>query len=254
MQVYRSILKKASDGHNDAELLSLMVDVYKAYRKIIKHMQSKEPLFATVLIDAYRAFISDKGLKLPDNASLLDLAVKLCTYEINYRKTQEKQQNAASGTGAGGASASGNGGNGSKQMLTSGELPATMIVPMQPISAVRDARLPFFFTVIHQMTRLFVTLPATEFYSRADETEQTLGWDQIQCGQPFAARSSILHHYIVVRGTDGCSAARLFRSIGSIRSNQRVQHDVGAFVPCDHHANHARCRSNLDRRCQRSVH
>nr|XP_049462674.1 calcineurin-binding protein cabin-1-like [Anopheles coluzzii] len=135
VQVYRSILKKASDGHNDAELLSLMVDVYKAYRKIIKHMQSKEPLFATVLIDAYRAFISDKGLKLPDNASLLDLAVKLCTYEINYRKTQEKQQNAASGTGAGGAGASGNGGNGSKQMLTSGELPATMIVPMQPISA-----------------------------------------------------------------------------------------------------------------------
>uniref|UniRef100_A0A182K5N1 C2 domain-containing protein n=1 Tax=Anopheles christyi TaxID=43041 RepID=A0A182K5N1_9DIPT len=136
VQVYRSMLKKAADGSNDAELLSLMVDVYKAYRKITKHMQSKEQLFATVLIDAYRAFVSDKGLKLPDNASLLDLAVKLCTYEINYRKTQEKQQNAnaSGGTGTGGA-ASGNGGNGSKQMLTSGELPATMIVPMQPISA-----------------------------------------------------------------------------------------------------------------------
>uniref|UniRef100_A0A182P907 Calcineurin-binding protein cabin-1 MEF2-binding domain-containing protein n=1 Tax=Anopheles epiroticus TaxID=199890 RepID=A0A182P907_9DIPT len=140
VQVYRSMIKKSSDGRNDAELLSLMVDMYKAYRKIIKHMQSKEPLFATVLIDAYRAFVTDKGLKVPDNVSVLDLAVKLCTYEINYRKTQERQQNAnaagASGAGAGGgAAAAANGGNGSKQILTSGELPATMIVPMQPISA-----------------------------------------------------------------------------------------------------------------------
>uniref|UniRef100_A0A182M2K2 Calcineurin-binding protein cabin-1 MEF2-binding domain-containing protein n=1 Tax=Anopheles culicifacies TaxID=139723 RepID=A0A182M2K2_9DIPT len=136
VQVYRSMLKKYTDGRNDTELLSLMVDMYKAYRKIIKHMQAKEPMFATALVDAYRVFVSDKVPKLPENVSLLDLAVKLCTYEINYRKTQEKQQQAtgSAGTGAGG-SGTGNGGNGSKPMLTSGELPATMIVPMQPISA-----------------------------------------------------------------------------------------------------------------------
>uniref|UniRef100_A0A182REV5 Calcineurin-binding protein cabin-1 MEF2-binding domain-containing protein n=1 Tax=Anopheles funestus TaxID=62324 RepID=A0A182REV5_ANOFN len=136
VQVYRSMLKKYTDGRNDTELLSLMVDMYKAYRKIIKHMQAKEPMFATVLIDAYRVFVSDKVSKLPENVSLLDLAVKLCTYEMNYRKTQEKQQqaNGSAGTGAG-ISATGNGGNGSKSTLTSAELPATMIVPMQPISA-----------------------------------------------------------------------------------------------------------------------
>uniref|UniRef100_A0A182NFP7 Calcineurin-binding protein cabin-1 MEF2-binding domain-containing protein n=1 Tax=Anopheles dirus TaxID=7168 RepID=A0A182NFP7_9DIPT len=137
VQVYRSVLKKSTDGHNDAELLSLMVDVYKAYRKITKHMQPKESMFTTVLVDAYRAFVSDKVPKLPDNASLLDLAVKLVMYEMNYRKTQEKQQNANGGTGANGAagSAGSNGANGAKQTMTSGELPATMIVPMQPISA-----------------------------------------------------------------------------------------------------------------------
>uniref|UniRef100_A0A182J6D1 Uncharacterized protein n=1 Tax=Anopheles atroparvus TaxID=41427 RepID=A0A182J6D1_ANOAO len=144
VQVYRSVLKKSADGQNDAELLSLMVDVYKTYRKITKHLQSKEPLFAGVLVDAYKAFVSDKVPKLPEHG-LLDLAVKLCTYEINYRKTQEKQQNAGTGTGgaggaggptgASGAAGAGNGANGAKQTMTSGELPATMIVPMQPISA-----------------------------------------------------------------------------------------------------------------------
>ncbi|XP_052903342.1 calcineurin-binding protein cabin-1-like [Anopheles moucheti] len=135
VQVYRSMLKKYSDGRNDTELLSLMVDMYKAFRKITKHMQAKEPMFATVLIDAYRVFVSDKVPKLPENVSLLDLAVKLCTYEMNYRKTQEKQQQANGSAGTGGSAATGNGANGSKPMLTSGELPATMIVPMQPISA-----------------------------------------------------------------------------------------------------------------------
>uniref|UniRef100_A0A182SN64 Uncharacterized protein n=1 Tax=Anopheles maculatus TaxID=74869 RepID=A0A182SN64_9DIPT len=140
------MIKKYADGRNDTELLSLMVDMYKAYRKINKHMQAKESMFSTVLVDAYRVFVSDKVPKLPDNVSVLDLAVKLCTYEMNYRKTQGKQQQATAATTGGAGSNSGpsgaavpgaaNGGNGSKQMLTSGgELPATMIVPMQPISA-----------------------------------------------------------------------------------------------------------------------
>ncbi|XP_050067865.1 calcineurin-binding protein cabin-1-like [Anopheles maculipalpis] len=141
VQVYRSLFKKHSDVRNDTELLSLMVDMYKAYRKITKHMQAKESMFATALIDAYRVFVSDKVPKLPDNVNLLDLAVKLCTYEMNYRKMQEKQQqaNASSGsnsaTSGAGATGAGNGGNGAKAMLTSGELPTTMFVPMQPISA-----------------------------------------------------------------------------------------------------------------------
>lgn len=136
VQVYRSVLKKCTDRNNDAELLTLMVDVYKAYRKILKHLQTKEPLFAGVLIDAYKVFVADKVAKMPEHG-LLDLAIKLCTYEINYRKTQEKQQSTAGGTGGGGGGGgSEGGGNGGKQTMTSGELPATMIVPMQPISAV----------------------------------------------------------------------------------------------------------------------
>ncbi|XP_052866977.1 calcineurin-binding protein cabin-1-like [Anopheles cruzii] len=139
VQVYRSMLKKSADGRNDTDLLSLMIEVYKAYRKIVKNIQPKEPLFASVMIDAYRAFVSDKVAKLPETTNMFDLAIKLCTYEMNYRKTQEKQQNAvgvAGGTtGAAGTGPIGAAANGGKQTITSGDLPAMMIVPMQPISA-----------------------------------------------------------------------------------------------------------------------
>ncbi|XP_050089319.1 calcineurin-binding protein cabin-1-like [Anopheles aquasalis] len=133
IQVYRSMLKKAVDARNDTDLLSLMIDAYKAYRKILKVMPTKEPMFACLLTDAYRAFVSDKVAKLPDNSNVLDLSIKLCTYEINYRKTQEKQQN-TNGSGSGSAASSTAGANGGKQG-GAGEVPATMIVPMQPISA-----------------------------------------------------------------------------------------------------------------------
>ncbi|XP_035900937.1 uncharacterized protein LOC118507065 [Anopheles stephensi] len=188
VQVYRSLLKKYTDGRNDAELLSLMVDMYKAYRKIIKHMQAKESMFATVLVDAYRVFVSDKVPKLPDNISVLDLAVKLCTYEMNYRKTQEKQQQASASAGTGSTSgttgaaaaavsAAGNGGNGSKQMLTSGELPATMIVPMQPISA------NFIPGLTKQNRRLGVT-KATASASAAPPTSTAATTEQSSVPQP----------------------------------------------------------------------
>ncbi|ETN63580.1 hypothetical protein AND_004696 [Anopheles darlingi] len=133
IQVYRSLLKKAVDARNDTDLLSLMIDAYKAYRKILKLMPAKEQMFACLLTDAYRAFVSDKAVKLPENSNVLDLSIKLCTYEINYRKTQEKQQNT---NGSAGSVGSGTvGANGGKQGMTTGEMPTTVIVPMQPISA-----------------------------------------------------------------------------------------------------------------------
>lgn len=52
-------------------------------------MQQKENLFSAVLIDTYKSFIEDR-FKVPDNANLLDLAIKLCQHEINSRKNPEK--------------------------------------------------------------------------------------------------------------------------------------------------------------------
>ncbi|XP_058820920.1 uncharacterized protein LOC131683120 [Topomyia yanbarensis] len=98
-------------------MLSLLVDIFKAYRKCVKHMQVKEEAFAKALVDAYKIFIQHKTT-LPDNANLLELAVKLCTYEINYRKTMDKLSGINKTTSSGADTA------------------ATIITPMRPISTV----------------------------------------------------------------------------------------------------------------------
>lgn len=116
IQVYQNILKSLATPINDSEILSLLVEIFKAYRKCVKHMQHKEGIFSAVLVEAYKVFIHDKA-KLPENFNVLDLAVKLCTYEINYRKTMEKIA------------------CGSKPVNPGTETATTIITPMQPISA-----------------------------------------------------------------------------------------------------------------------
>lgn len=83
------------EKRNDDELLNLILDIFKTQKVCNKHISQKESLFEQILVDAYKFYIQDKVTKMPDNANLVDLAVKLCNQEISVRKNQEKQALAA---------------------------------------------------------------------------------------------------------------------------------------------------------------
>lgn len=91
VQIMRNILKNITETRDNVETLNLLIDIYKAHKKCIKHMNQKEPLFIQLLVDVYKFYIQDKVSKMPDNINLLDLAIKLCLQEISVRKNQEKQ-------------------------------------------------------------------------------------------------------------------------------------------------------------------
>lgn len=52
-------------------------------------MIQKENIFSSLLIDTYKSYIEGK-IRLPDNVNYLDLAIKLCQYEIGARKNPNK--------------------------------------------------------------------------------------------------------------------------------------------------------------------
>lgn len=92
IQTIRILLKKFTNvgDKNDKEFLTLLIDIYKAYRQCNKHMIQKEALFSSLLIDSYKMYVCGK-VELPENINYLDLAIKLCQQEILNRKNQEKQ-------------------------------------------------------------------------------------------------------------------------------------------------------------------
>lgn len=87
----RETLNGISEGkNNDRDLLSLMLEIFKANRKTLKNFQQKDQsLFSGVLVDVYKEYIKDKMI-LPETANFTDLAFKMCQQEINYRKNLEK--------------------------------------------------------------------------------------------------------------------------------------------------------------------
>lgn len=89
MASFRAVLKKHIEAKNDTSIMNLMLDISKAHRKCIKYMNQKDSLFSAVLTEVYKAYVEDKVL-LPENANLVDLALKLCEHEVKYRKYQEK--------------------------------------------------------------------------------------------------------------------------------------------------------------------
>lgn len=89
IQTFRNLLSSLAAEKKERDILNLMVDIYKAHRKCIKHMQQKEGQFAVVMVEAYKVYIKDR-MTLPDNANFMDLAVKMCQQELNHRKNLEK--------------------------------------------------------------------------------------------------------------------------------------------------------------------
>ena len=53
-------------------------------------MNQKEQIFAEILIEVYKYFISDKVVSVPENCNFLDLAIKLSVQEITAQKNIEK--------------------------------------------------------------------------------------------------------------------------------------------------------------------
>lgn len=95
-QSFRNILRKhattmtPAEKRNDYELVNLILEVNKMYRKCIKQIPGKESCFLQVMVDVYKAYAEDKVRKLPEQYNVQDLAIKFCNYEINRRKNAEK--------------------------------------------------------------------------------------------------------------------------------------------------------------------
>lgn len=91
-QAFKDILKQHStDKRNDTELLALIVEIYKAHKKCLKNISQKETVFSALMVDTYKVYIQGKVAQLPENVSIMDLAVKLCQHEINSKNRLEKQ-------------------------------------------------------------------------------------------------------------------------------------------------------------------
>lgn len=91
IQIMKDIFKKNSDKRNNPELLQLMIDIYKGYKKVLKQTNQKETAFTSLLVEVYKFYIGDKVEKLPENCNYLDYSIKLCLQEIQHRKNLEKQ-------------------------------------------------------------------------------------------------------------------------------------------------------------------
>lgn len=93
-QSFRNILRRhtnADEGkRNDYELVNLILEVNKLYRKCVKLIPGKEAAFGQVMVDVYKAYCEDKVRKLPEHFNAMDLATKFCNYEIQRRKNAEK--------------------------------------------------------------------------------------------------------------------------------------------------------------------
>lgn len=96
------LLKKHVEAKDDKEIMDLLLEIYKVHRKCTKHMNQKDNLFGSVLVDVYKAFVEDK-VKLPDGANLQDLAIKLCDHEIKFRKKEKEAREKGSVDGGGDA-------------------------------------------------------------------------------------------------------------------------------------------------------
>lgn len=92
-QTFKDILKQHStDKRNDTELLALIVEIYKAHKKCQKNSPAqKETTFSSLMIETYKVYIQGKVAQLPENANFLDLAIKLCQHEINFKNRLDKQ-------------------------------------------------------------------------------------------------------------------------------------------------------------------
>lgn len=91
IQSFKDLLKKhAIEQRNDNELLSLIIEIYKALKRM-KNVSLKESPFSGVLVDTYKSYAEGK-VWLQENVNYLESANKFCVCLTNGLKNQEKQQ------------------------------------------------------------------------------------------------------------------------------------------------------------------
>lgn len=91
VQSFKDLLRKhAIEQRNDNELLSLIIEIYKAIKKM-KNVSLKESPFSGVLVDTYKSYAEGK-VWLQENVNYLESANKFCVSLTNGLKNQEKQQ------------------------------------------------------------------------------------------------------------------------------------------------------------------
>lgn len=91
VQAFKDLLKKHGvDQRNDNEILTLLIEIYKAHKKL-KNVSQKESPFSGVLVDAYKTYAEGK-VWLQENVNYLDSANKFCVCLMNGMKNQEKLQ------------------------------------------------------------------------------------------------------------------------------------------------------------------
>ncbi|XP_055295611.1 calcineurin-binding protein cabin-1-like [Sitodiplosis mosellana] len=91
VQAFKDLLKKHGiDQRNDNEILTLLIEIFKAHKKL-KNVSQKESPFSGVLVDTYKSYAEGK-VWLQENLNYLDSANKFCVCLMNGLKNQEKQQ------------------------------------------------------------------------------------------------------------------------------------------------------------------
>ncbi|KAK5640159.1 hypothetical protein RI129_010970 [Pyrocoelia pectoralis] len=83
-------LREQVKNTNSAGCLQrLLMDIFRSYQRIQKHVPSKEATFASMLGEVYKKSSTEK---LPENVSILDLAVKHCQQHKTAEKLKQQQQ------------------------------------------------------------------------------------------------------------------------------------------------------------------
>lgn len=87
IDVVKELLKKHSgDQRNDNEILTLLIEIYRAHKK----MKNASP-FSGVIVDAYKSYAENKTW-LQEDANYFDCANKFCGTLTNALKNLEKEQ------------------------------------------------------------------------------------------------------------------------------------------------------------------
>lgn len=90
VQSFKNLLQKYGEQRNDNEILTLIIEIFKAHKKI-RNVSQKESPFSNVLVDTFKLYAEGK-VWLQENVNHLDRANKFCVSLTNSLKNQEKQQ------------------------------------------------------------------------------------------------------------------------------------------------------------------
>lgn len=92
IQTFRNLLLKHSrEQRDEQELISLLIEIYKAHKKSMKYLLHKEGLFSTLLVDVYKVFMENRLNRMPDSATgAADYVIRMCQQELVARTNQEK--------------------------------------------------------------------------------------------------------------------------------------------------------------------